>query len=259
LEKTAQGIRGRDLLGILKADVDRLGQIFGRGLGDDRSPARIAELSRLMDGYFAERLPWLLARDFPTTYTVYAGGDDLLLVAPWRFALPLALRLREDFGAFAGGNPNLSLSAGIAFVHPHHPIALAAAEADAMLDLAKDAGRNRLGLFGRVLSWSEVEATLKLAEALHEDVRDETLPPTFLHRMRGFVAMRGRVGTTKERVGDRGWAAKWGYHRARFLDRAKEDACAALAALLDRAVPPPTASSDADPEIATTIALWRNR
>jgi hypothetical protein len=77
--------------------------------------------------------------------------------------------------------------------------------------------------------------------------------------MRGFVAMRGRVGTTKERVGDRGWAAKWGYHRARFLDRAKEDACAALAALLDRAVPPPTASSDADPEIAMTIALWRNR
>lgn len=259
LEKTAQGIRGRNLLGILKADVDRLGQIFGRGLGDDRSPARIAQLSRLMDGYFAERLPWLLARDFPTTYTVYAGGDDLLLVVPWRFALPLALHLREDFGAFAGGNPNLSLSAGIAFVHPHHPIALAAAEAAAMLELAKDAGRNRLGLFGRVLSWSKVKATLKLAEALHEAVRNETLPPTFLHRMRGFVAMRGRIGTTEERVGDRGWAAKWGYHRARFLDRAKVDGCAALEALLDRTVPPPTVSSDADPEIAITIALWRNR
>jgi CRISPR-associated protein Csm1 len=253
------GFRGRALLAIVKADVDRLGLTFSRGLGEDQSPARVAQLSRLIDSYFARRLPWLLEREFPATYTVYAGGDDLLLVAPWRSGLPLAVRLREDFRAFAGGNPNLSLSAGIAFVHPHHPIRLAAAEAEAMLDRAKHGGRDRLGLFDRVLSWQQAQATLQLAEELHQAVLNDTLPPTFLHRMRGFAAMRGRVGTTKERAGDLGWASKWGYHRARFLDRAREDARASLAALLDRAVPTPAAPSAADPEIAMTIALWRNR
>ena len=253
------GFRGRALLGILKADVDRLGQIFTLGLGKDRSPARTAQLSRLIDGYFARRLPALLERAFPATYTVYAGGDDLLLVTPWRHALPLALELREDFSAFAGGNPNLSLSAGIAFVHPQHPIALAAAEAEEMLEGAKDAGRNRLGLFGRTLSWAEAKATLVLAEALDSALRDKSLPPTFLHRMRGFAAMRDRVGTGSERSGDRAWAARWGYQRARFLDRAKKEAREELAQLLDRAVPPPGVAVEADTEIAMTIALWRNR
>ncbi len=252
------GFRGRALLGIIKADVDRLGRIFACGLKKDRSPARIAQLSRLIDSYFARRLPWLLRHEFPATYTVYAGGDDLLLVSPWRFAMPLAVRLREDFGTFAGGNPNLSLSAGVAFVHPHHPISLAVAEADEMLERAKKGGRDRLGVFDRVLTWREAEATLHLAEDLHQAVVDEMLPPTFLHRMRRFAALRQRVETQGGHA-DPGWAAKWAYHKARFLDRAGNKAKAPLQPLLDRAVPPPAAASEADPEIAMTIALWRNR
>lgn len=252
------GFRGRALLAIVKADVDRLGLIFSRGLGEDQSPARVAQLSRLIDSYFARRLPWLLEREFPATYTVYAGGDDLLLVAPWRSGLPLAVRIREDFRAFAGDNPNLSLSAGIAFIHPHHPIRLAAIGVDEMLDRAKRGGRDRVGLFDRVLPWPQAQATLQLAEELHQAVLNDTLPPTFLHRMRGFAAMRRQV-ETQEGSADPGWAAKWAYHRARFLDRTRKEAKALLEALLDRAVPPPAAASDADPEIAMTIALWRNR
>lgn len=258
LEPRARGFRGRALLGIIKADVDRLGQVFGRGLGEDRSPARIAQLSRLIDSYFARRLPWLLQREFPASYTVYAGGDDLLLISPWRSAVPLAVRLREDFRSFAGGNPNLSLSAGVAFFHPHHPIALVVAEAEVMLERAKHAGRDRLGLFDRVLSWQQAQATLQLAEELDQAVAEDMLPTTFLHRMRGFAARRRQVETQEGRA-DPGWAAKWAYHRARFLDRARKEAKAPLEALLDRAVPPPAAASVADPEIAMTIALWRNR
>jgi CRISPR-associated protein Csm1 len=257
LEVVEGRILGRDLLGIIKADVDRLGKIFSCGLGRDRSPARIAQLSRLLDGYFAERLPWLLAREFPATYTVYAGGDDLLLVAPWRDALPLALRLREDFGAFAGGNPNLTLSAGIAFVHPKHPLALAAEEADAALDEAKAKGRNRLGVFDRCLSWEAARATLELAEALNTEVRAGTLPPTFLHRMRWFAARRSQAEGGAPRAAD--WNAKWQYHKARFLDRCRGTPRDRLDALLLRALPPPTHAAEADLEIAMTIALWRNR
>ena len=257
LEVVEGRILGRDLLAIVKADVDRLGLIFAEGLGHDRSPARTAQLSRLLDGYFGERLPWLLAREFPATYTVYAGGDDLLLVAPWRDALPLALCLREDFGAFAGGNPNLTLSAGIAFVHPKHPLALAVEEAEEALGRAKAAGRDRLGLFGRCLGWAAARATLDLAEALTAEVRSGTLPPSFLHRMRWFAARRARAEGGAARAAD--WNAKWQYHRARFLERGGGAARDRLDALLRRALPPPGQDTQADPEVAMTIALWRNR
>ncbi|MCL6546972.1 MAG: type III-A CRISPR-associated protein Cas10/Csm1, partial [Bryobacteraceae bacterium] len=72
-------LRGVRRLAVLKADVDNLGLIFQRGLGPDISLSRTAALSRMMDFFFSGCLPWLLAREFPSTYTVYAGGDDLLL------------------------------------------------------------------------------------------------------------------------------------------------------------------------------------
>jgi CRISPR-associated protein Csm1 len=262
LEEHDGRIVGRDLLGILKADVDFLGRVFSTGLGNDRSPARLAQLSRALDGYFAERLPWLLQQEFPFTYTVYAGGDDLLLVAPWRVTLPLALRLREDFSRFAGGNPNLSLSAGVAFIHAKHPLALAVEEADAALEKAKSwhperKEKNRIGVFGRVLTWEGLRATLDLAEDLNDAVRQGHLPPTFLHRMRWFAARRAAAETGQADAAD--WNPKWRYQQVRFLERAPAGARGALQALLLRALPPPGQPSVGDAEIAMTIALWRNR
>jgi CRISPR-associated protein Csm1 len=43
--------------------------------------------------------------EFRNTYTVYAGGDDLLLIAPWLTAIRLVQRLRTDFGRFVNGTP----------------------------------------------------------------------------------------------------------------------------------------------------------
>lgn len=262
LEEHDGRVVGRDLLGILKADVDFLGRVFSSGLGNDRSPARLAQLSRALDGYFAERLPWLLQREFPFTYTVYAGGDDLLLVAPWRAALPLALRLREDFACFAGGNPNLSLSAGVAFIHAKHPLALAVEEAEAALEQAKTwhpnrKEKNRIGVFGRVLAWEGLSATLDLAEALNDAVRQKHLPPTFLYQMRWFAARRAAAENGQTNAAD--WIPKWRYQKARLLERAPAEARDALQALLLRALPPPGQRSVGDAEVAMTIALWRNR
>ena len=257
-EDGKRGFRGRALLGILKADVDRLGQVFRKGLGDDRSPARIATLSRMLDQYFSRRLPWLLEREFPAIYTVYAGGDDLLLVAPWRFAAPLALRLRDDFSAFTGGNTDLTLSAGIAFVHPKHPLALAVEEAEEALQTAKRSGRDRIGLFGRTLAWPRLRATLDLAEALTLAQRRENgLPSSLLHRMRRFAADRARAEAGE--AGRAGWNAKWRYHEARYLHRADSANREADRLLLASCLPPPGQQAEADAELAITIALWRNR
>jgi CRISPR-associated protein Csm1 len=59
--------KGRPMLAALKADVDRLGQVFTRGLGEHRSLARTAALSRMMDAFFTGFLPYRLQTNFPTS------------------------------------------------------------------------------------------------------------------------------------------------------------------------------------------------
>ena len=251
------GFRGQAMLAVMKADVDRLGHVFARGLGKDKSPARVAQLSRLLDAYFTDRLPYLLRKEFSTTYTVYAGGDDLLLVLPWRFALPLSLRLRQDFSAFAGGNQDLTLSAGLAFIQPHHPLALAVREAEEALTLAKDAGRNRLGLFDRALDWGKAHATQDLSEDLCETMLRGILPPSFLYRVRVFTEMRARAESGDS--AQAGWNAKFQYHQARLLQRASAESRDCIKKLLERCLPAPGEIDKADAEIAITMALWRVR
>ncbi|MFC3118256.1 hypothetical protein ACFOHS_08475 [Jhaorihella thermophila] len=145
---------GREMLALLKGDVDRLGRIFAGGLSDRWSVARSAALSRMMDAYFTLRLPHLLRTDFPDSYTVYAGGDDFMLVLPWRQGFELARTLRRDFERFAGGNPDLTFSLGIALFDPRTPISIPAREAENRLEAAKSAGRNRVSaLEDTPLTW----------------------------------------------------------------------------------------------------------
>ena len=105
-------LAGEAMLAVLKADVDRLGRLFTKGLKAP-SLARLATLSRMLDFFFTGQLQWLLRRQFPSTYTVYAGGDDLLLIGPWRQMLRLAQQLRRKFHHWTGGNPNVTLSAAV--------------------------------------------------------------------------------------------------------------------------------------------------
>jgi CRISPR-associated protein Csm1 len=75
--------RGIRALGVLKGDIDNLGELFRVGLGSPTF-AKTAAVSRQVNGFFAIYLPWLLSREFTSIYTVFAGGDDFFLIGPWR-------------------------------------------------------------------------------------------------------------------------------------------------------------------------------
>jgi hypothetical protein len=53
------------------------------------------------------------------------------------------------------GNPNVTLSAAITVTKAKFPIATSARRAGELLKAAKDAGRNRLNLFGVITRWSK--------------------------------------------------------------------------------------------------------
>ncbi len=100
-EENWLGIRA---LGVLKGDIDDLGELFRVGLGNPTF-AKTAALSRQVNGFFAIYLPWLLSREFPNIYTVFAGGDDFFLIGPWRKVQKLAARMQCEFARYVAKTP----------------------------------------------------------------------------------------------------------------------------------------------------------
>lgn len=154
---------GKPFLAVLKADVDRLGFLFGFGLRDPNDAkkdcatlSRYASLSRMMDLFFTGYLQERLRLNYPHTYTVYAGGDDLLLLGPWREMVILASDMREQFRYYVGGNPNITLSAGLALCKANQPLNRTVIEAEERLEYAKMMGRDRVCLLDRQpVLWSQ--------------------------------------------------------------------------------------------------------
>jgi len=133
---------GSPLLAVLKADVDRLGRLFSEGLGAKVSVAREAALSRMLNFFFTTSLSDWLEMEYPNTYTVFAGGDDLCLIGPWNEIVDLASDLNTRFREFVACNPSISISMGLEVINAHHPAGRAVVTASEALEQSKDKGRN---------------------------------------------------------------------------------------------------------------------
>lgn len=261
---------GRPYLAVLKADVDRLGQIFGHGLGKDRTIGRFAALSRAIDGFFTGHLDRLVRGSFPNTYTVYSGGDDVLLIGPWLDMIRLALRVQQDFCRFTGENPDLTLSAGIELIHAHEPLNRAHARAQARLDSAKAAGRDRVSVItSRPIGWPALADALKMSEEINDLIRADRIGTVFLYKVLAFDEDR-----TAAESGDRlalaraNWRSRWAYHLSRQFDgmsdrreaeRLKALFDGLLGGTLPLAGPRPAYDAGVPATLPVSIALYRNR
>jgi len=182
---------GQKLLGFLKADVDRLGELFVFGLrrkdGSFDTISRQATLSRLLDMFFTGWLESLLNSEFKNCYTVFSGGDDLFLVGPWNEIISLASRIQADFTEFTG-NPQLTISAGIAITKPDYPIARAAELTEEALIKSKDnRDKSSITVLDTTLRWAhweKVKTEWEYLQPLMEDV-----PSAFLYNMLAFADM----------------------------------------------------------------------
>lgn len=222
--------RGLEAIACLKADVDRLGRILAEGFGDNVSLGRLATLSRSLDWFFKFLLPQRLGeaasdqtspRDYRLVYTVYAGGDDLLLVGPWWVMLRLARDLHDWFARYTGNHPEVTISAGLAIGSPRTPLYALAREAAERLEAAKHAGRNRIALFRGiehhpaaarpssaaltvpyhdVFTWPEYRQALDMGQRLDDMLRREktddnglALPSGFVYRLLKYAQAQQRI------------------------------------------------------------------
>jgi CRISPR-associated protein Csm1 len=225
----------------------------------------------MMDAFFTARLDRVLSGHAPGAYTVYAGGDDLLLIAPWFEGIEFLKTLRHEFRDYVGGNSNLTISAGLEIVHVDEPLNRAVLRADERLKRAKNQGRNRVCLIDEAsIPWDSLEEALREAGWLNDQVRAGLLPSAFLYKMLSLENDRRRAEDAEcPDPAAAPWRARWGYHLARQLDRLEDrarrdefarrlNALMGLSADLMQAGGMPS-DRPILARIAITIALYRNR
>jgi CRISPR-associated protein Csm1 len=210
--------RGVAALGVLKGDVDDLGELFRTGL---RQPsfAKWASLSRQVNAFFAIHLPWRLARDYPKVYTVFAGGDDFFLIGPWRSLQRLAAQLREDFRRYVAGNPSIHFSVGLCTLKAGAPIPSLAEAAEEALGQAKArGGKDAVTCFGQTVGWGDWSALESAGRRLGE-LRDRLdLSTGYVYALLQFIEMEQRTREQGDATAAM-WRSRFAYRTRRMLLR----------------------------------------
>ncbi|MFP3868869.1 MAG: type III-A CRISPR-associated protein Cas10/Csm1 [Desulfobacteraceae bacterium] len=178
LEDLAYSAGGIKKWALLRADVDDLGKVFTEGLGsEDRTLSRLSTLSSLLSLFFSAHVEVIVkdSRYQNSVYLVYAGGDDLCLLAPWSILPDLACRLCQDFSNWTHGC--LTLSAGL-YLAPRDkfPVYRAAGGAGDLLAFAKQSGKNALGIFDQAVTWEEMQTLATIKDQLIRLIDQHQVP-----------------------------------------------------------------------------------
>ena len=177
---------GRSFLGAFKADVDNLGIIFSVGLQDRLSISRFASLSRMLNHFFSDDLVrWIKSqKEFADLYVVFAGGDDLFLLGPWRQIIRFGVALNKRFCRYVAERTDVTLSAGIAVTKPMLPVHAIAEQAEENLDAAKkQPGKNAICLFDTCVGWNQFSELIDKGDWLHRLLREQKVPKGLAARL----------------------------------------------------------------------------
>ena len=143
-------------LGVLRLDVDDLGQAFTHGFmtqqhGKFNTISRTAAFSRMLSLFFRQHINYVLERPTHRPITgedpprprqatiIYSGGDDVFIAGAWDDVLEFALEFRAVFNDYTQGR--LTVSAGIGMFPDKYPIAVIAREVGELEDAAKSHSR----------------------------------------------------------------------------------------------------------------------
>lgn len=154
--KTFEDYAGETYLGILRMDVDGLGARFIRGFKD---LDEYTVFSERMAIFFDKNVRTIQQKDYYRNdlNIIYAGGDDLFAVGRWDKIIEFAAEVRQQFMQHMQGE-GVTISGGIAIVHPKFPIAKAAilsGEAEEKAKTYNDGKKNAICFFNQCVSWNE--------------------------------------------------------------------------------------------------------
>lgn len=217
--------QGQVALMTLKGDVDNLGTIFQQGLKEPTF-AKMAALSRQMNAFFAVYLPALCAKEFPNTYTVFAGGDDFFLIGPWHSTQKLAARMAGAFADYVAGNPGITFSAGMCMTKPGLPMHTLATQAEDALEAAKASDhpeasqrKNAVVVYGERVRWPEWKVIESMQQQL-EEVRDTyALSTSYVYSLLHLIDLKADTQNPEHAM----WRSRFAYRTRRYVvDKLKD-------------------------------------
>ena len=136
-------------LGVLRCDVDNLGEAFINGFSkESASFLRSATFSRQMSLFFKYHINHILSKQNTNGTIIYAGGDDVFVVGQWGDMIDFSIELRNNFIQFTQGK--LTLSSGFGLYPAKFPISVMAKETGNLESYAKDLpDKNGISLFDK--------------------------------------------------------------------------------------------------------------
>jgi len=233
--------RGAPMLAVLKADVDSLGTTIATALKTADGSEPLKTLSSALDRFFTETLEAEMTRPnsrWNSIYTVFSGGDDMLLVGPWDVMLDFAGRMRrlfdERFGDAAHDRPcptPLTISAGVSIIKPRYPVHLAAQQAEELLEEAKGraapraiAPKDQCAALGGLWKWKDHDAIINSGKQLADWVHSGVIQRGWLHTLLQLALLRrGEAGPEYAGVHPAVATSRLVYHVARNWPRKRHN------------------------------------
>lgn len=220
-------------LGILRMDVDGLGKLFANGF---RTFDEYKSFSNHLDSYFTsyDGKPSSLQKiqqkeeyhDFINI--IYAGGDDIFVIGRWDKVIDFAEEVRNGFVEYVN-KEGVSLSGGVAIVHPKFPIAKAAELAGDAEDAAKayeykGTPKNAFCMFGQAISWQdEFEYVKQYKNEFVDLIAHCDMPRGILHKIMTYAAIVARNETARKKKHPENFSYIWhsAYYLTRVIERQK--------------------------------------
>jgi CRISPR-associated protein Csm1 len=214
--------------GVLRMDVDGLGDIFINGLSDENKTfSAYATLSSALDWFFSGYLNTIREKYKDNVNILYSGGDDVFAVGRWDLLIGFAENIRTEFQRYVG-REDISISAGITIVGNKYPIAKAAELAGEAEHVAKEFKDERLGaknainFLGQTVSWKQEFTWVKSKKNEFVSLIGEySMSKAILHRLMLFAEIQAN---NKKNEGKDGFTPDLSYYwnSAYYLKRFME-------------------------------------
>lgn len=199
--KTFEEYAEKTYLGILRMDVDGLGSRFIRGFKDLNEYTQFSELlKRFFDKRHAadaNNVYFIQQKDYYRNdlNIIYAGGDDLFAVGRWDKIIEFAAEVRQQFMQHMHGE-GVTISGGIAIVHPKFPIAKAAilsGEAEEKAKTYNDSQKNAICFFNQCVSWdTEYDEVLQMKNEMLYQIDSNGVSRGLLQQLMLYAQMAER-------------------------------------------------------------------
>jgi len=255
IEDMVEASQGIQRLGVLRMDLDDLGNLFSRGFGEEQDTlSRKATLSFFLRLFFEGRLQSICQKEWCNgkVYSIYSGGDDLFIIGSWDVIPPLAQDIHNELSEFVAGNPNIHISAGIGLVRERFPLYQAAELARQALDerakerrengqLVKDA----IDFLGTTSDWEAFGIAKQTAYRLVDLIDEGSVPRGILsllgqihelYRQSREKSFKSELASDRRQLHYGRWMWLAAYGLSRLIERLKDEKARAQIEALEREI-----------------------